>query len=148
MATLRFEGQERFGMPLADLSAKLSDAAFLVSCIPEVEVQEATSDRAVLVLAPGVTLLPGRVHVDVAVIAREQLRTAYRVVNRATGASGTADVQVVFAEGIDGVTDVAWTVEVVQVTGLLRMMPKSVLRAGIERANPRVWSRIREAIGG
>lgn len=146
MSTIRFEGNEDFHLSFGELLPKLTDATFLVRCAPEAQLLEATTDRAVMVLGPGATLLPSRLQVEVLVTTRHASGADFRIINRATGATGTAEVHITLEEFSPTTTRAAWIAEVVQVTGLLRMMPKPVLRAGVERAIPQLWKRIREAL--
>jgi len=148
MARVQLQGQEFFEAPHAIVLEKLADLSFLANSVPEAQLIEATANRTLLHLPPGVTMLPGRLQVELLLLKREGCEISYRIVNRATGATGTAEVKLMVAELSSERTQVAWTAEVVQVTGLLRMMPNSVLKAGLERAIPHVWSRIRTALVG
>ena len=43
---IHYEGEKSFPRPAAEVAAKLSDAAFLVGCLTDARVSEATPDRA------------------------------------------------------------------------------------------------------
>ena len=58
---LRFEGDRDFPQPPAELFAKLTDARFLVTCIPDVEGDaQQEPDRAVFSVRPGLAFGAGR----------------------------------------------------------------------------------------
>src|SRR5262245_39389340 len=42
---IHFEGEKSFALPVAEVAAKLSDAGFLVGCLADTKVVEATPDR-------------------------------------------------------------------------------------------------------
>ena len=146
-AMTRFDGDERFPRPPAEVAAKLSDAAFLAGCLPEAKVSEAAADRAAWTLPPGFAVVPGQLQVELAVVGREPGRTALRVTSKALGASSVVGVALSF-EAADAGTAVRWSAELERVTGLLRMVPASVLRSGMEKVIGQVWARLHARLDG
>ena len=66
---LRFEGDRDFPHAPAELFARLSDARFLVQCIPDVEsVSSVEADRASLILRPGFSFVRGTLDVTLQII--------------------------------------------------------------------------------
>src|SRR5689334_21972986 len=67
-ALLRFEGDRDFTRPPAAVWQRLTDARFLVRCIPDVDaVKEVSADRAVLILRPGFAFVRGTLEVSLEV---------------------------------------------------------------------------------
>ena len=63
-AMLRFEGDRDFSQPSAELWTRLTDARFLVECIPDVEkVTELSPEQAALVLRPSFAFVRGSLEV-------------------------------------------------------------------------------------
>ena len=62
---LRFEGDRDFSRTPAEVWERLTDARFLVRCIPDVDsVKEVSADRAVLILRPGFAFVRGTPFAD------------------------------------------------------------------------------------
>ena len=146
MAVIRLEGRERFPLPREQLAATLANAAALAACFADVTLVEATADLAKLEVSSDVTMLPGRVRVELSVVSREANRARYRILNQARGASATVEADIIFEDTGADESHAVWTAEIGQVTGLLRMMPSIVLKAGVESAIPHIWKRIHEAL--
>ena len=67
---LRIEGDHTIARPVAEVFAKLTDARFLVQCIPHVDsVGTTTADHATLVLRPSFAFVRGTVDVDLRIVA-------------------------------------------------------------------------------
>src|SRR6516164_963644 len=80
-----FEGDRTIARPLAEVWAKLTDARFLVKCIPDVEsVGALEPDHAALVLRPSLVFMRGTLDVDLR-IADVVATTSARVVNHSKG---------------------------------------------------------------
>src|SRR5207237_663824 len=109
---LRFEGDRDFALAPGDLFSRLSDARFLVECIPDVEsVGTAEPDRATLVLRPGFSFVRGTLQVSLQVVEAVAPRSA-RVLLHSKGIGSTSDVEasLELAEH-DGGTRVHWVAE-------------------------------------
>src|SRR5262245_27508093 len=66
---LQFEGDQTFSQPPAEVFAKLSDARFLVQCIPGSEsVKDVQADGAVCIIRPGFAFIRGTLEVTLKVI--------------------------------------------------------------------------------
>src|SRR5437588_416553 len=65
---LHFEGDKDFQQPPAELWTKLSDARFLVQCVPGVEtVIKAEPTEAVWILRPGLAFVRGTLEITLTV---------------------------------------------------------------------------------
>src|SRR5262249_22197143 len=90
---LRIEGVREFALAPAELWGRLSDARFLVQCIPDVEsVQELAADRAALVLRPGFAFVRGTLDLTLQVVDAVE-PTGARVILHSKGIGSTSDVE-------------------------------------------------------
>jgi len=140
---IHFEGDKSFPLPVADVAAKLSDAGFLASCLPDAQVSEATPDKAVWKLKPKLAFLTGSLNVEMTSTGREPGESAaFKIVAKAIGASSTVVTALTFTEA-DGGTAVQWTGDLTEVTGLLKMVPKGLLQGSAQKVIEDVWEAVR-----
>jgi uncharacterized protein len=140
---VRFQGEKDFPQPPAELWTKLSDARFLVQCIPDVEsVTEAESDHARLVLRPGFSFVRGTLEATLRIVDAEAPKTArYTIANKGIGSS--ADVEATVALEPQGTgTRVHWTAEVTALGGLLKMVPSGLIRGAAQKVVNDAWSAV------
>jgi carbon monoxide dehydrogenase subunit G len=140
---VRFEGEKDFPQPPAELWTKLSDAHFLVQCIPDVEsVTEVESDRARFVLRPGFSFVRGTLEATLRVVdavVPEAVR--YLIANKGIGSS--ADVEATIALVPQGAgTRLRWTAEVKALGGLLKMVPSGLVRGAAQKVIKDTWSAV------
>ena len=139
---IHYEGEKTFPLPAADVAAKLSDAAFLVGCLTDAKVTEATPDRAAWKLKPTLSFLTGSLDVILEATGREPGKSvAYKVSTKAIGASSTVLTRLEFREA-DGGTAVRWTGDLTEVTGLLKMVPKGLIQATAQKVIDDVWAAV------
>ena len=139
---IAFSGNETFPHPAAAAADKLSDVGWLVGTLPDVQVVSATPDRAAWKMKPKLSFVAG--HLDSAMerTAHEPgAAVAFRVVTKAIGASSTVNIRLEFREA-DAGTLVPWTGELVEVTGLLKMVPKGLLQSTAEKVIAEVWTAV------
>ena len=143
---IHFEGDKLFPLPIAVVSAKLSDAGFLVNALPDSKVLEATPDRAAWTLRPKLSFVTGGMDATMESTAREPGTSAtFKIVTKAMGASSTVTVAMEFAE-VGDETAVHWTGDVVEVTGLLKMVPKGLLQSAAQKVIEDVWKSVGEKL--
>src|SRR5260370_42584938 len=110
---LRFEGDRDFALPADELFARLSDARFLVQCIPDVEtVKSQEADRAVLVLRPGFSFVRGTLEMTMQVVdavAPQSLRVLLH--SKGIGSSSEVEASLSLSPQ-DGGTRVHWVAEI------------------------------------
>ena len=136
------EGDRSFPLPVADVAAKLSDAAFLVGCLQDVTITEATHDRAAWKFRPKLAFMAGSIDVVLESTGREPGQwAAFKVMSKAIGAASTMTTRLEFREA-DGGTAVHWIGDLVEVTGLLKMVPKGLLQATAEKVISDVWAAV------
>ena len=148
---IHFEGDKSFPMPVAAVADKLSDAGFLANCLPDAQVSEATPEKAAWKLRPKLAFLTGSLNVEMTRTAHEPGKSvAFKVFAKAMGASSTVNAALTFAEAEGGTTAVHWTGDLVEVTGLLNMVPKGLLQGSAQKVIEDVWNAVtaRLAAGG
>lgn len=140
---VHFEGEKDFPQPPAEVWAKLSDAHFLVQCIPNVEsVKEVTADRAVLVLRPGFSFARGTLEATLRIIDAEAPTSArYAIANKGIGSSADVEATVALAPQDSG-TRVRWTAEVKALGGLLKMVPSGLIRGAAQQVVNDAWKAV------
>lgn len=139
---IHFEGEKSFALPVGVVAAKLSDAAFLVGCLSDAQVVEASPDRAVWKMRPKLSFLTGGLDLTLEATAREPGQSVtFRVFSKAIGATSTVRVVLRFREA-DGGTAVPWAGALVEVTGLLKMVPKGLLQATAQKVIDDVWTSV------
>jgi carbon monoxide dehydrogenase subunit G len=144
---LRFEGDRNFALTPDDLFARLTDARFLVKCIPDVEsvsVQEA--DHAALVLRPGFSFVRGTLDLTLQ-LADVVAPTSARVLLHSKGIGSTSDVEASlnFA-GQEVGTRVHWVAEIKSLGGLLKMVPAGLVRGAAEKVINDAWTRVEQKL--
>lgn len=140
---VRFEGEKDFSQPPTELWSKLTDARFLVQCIPDVEsVKEQEADRADMVLRPGFSFVRGSLETTLRVVdAVEPTSARYVLANKGIGTS--AEVEAIVALDPQGTgTRVRWTAEVKTLGGLLKMVPSGLIRGAAEKVINDAWNTV------
>lgn len=140
---VRFEGEKDFPQPPAELWAKLSDARFLVQCIPDVEsVTEQGPDHAALVLRPGFSFVRGTLEVTLRVVdAVAPTAARYLLVSKGIGSSSDVEATIALAPEGTG-TRVHWTAEVKALGGLLKMVPAGLVRGAAQKVVHDAWAAV------
>lgn len=144
---LRFEGDRRFPRPPADVFAKLTDARFLVPCIPDVDsVKTLEAGRAELVLRPGFAFVRGTLEVTMRVLdAAAPTSARVELVSKGIGSSSEVHATLAFAPDGEG-TAVHWVAEVKSLGGLLKLVPGGLIRGAAEKVINDAWTRVEAAV--
>jgi carbon monoxide dehydrogenase subunit G len=145
---LHFEGTKDFPQPPAEVWGKLTDARFLVGCVPGVEsVKEATADRAVCVLRPGFSFVRGTLEVALQLADRVE-PTSARLLVQGKGIGSSSEVEATMRLAPhDGGTRMAWTAEIKQLGGLLKALPKGLVKASAEKVLNDAWEVLKAKLG-
>jgi carbon monoxide dehydrogenase subunit G len=150
---VRFEGDKDFPLAPAELWAKLTDARFLVQCIPDVEsVKELEANRAVMVLRPGFSFVRGTLDMTLHVLdAVSPTSARYTVASKGIGSSADVEATVALAPQGTG-TRVHWTAEIKTLGGLLKMIPSGLIRGAAQKVVNDAWSaveaKLNSSVGG
>jgi carbon monoxide dehydrogenase subunit G len=142
---LRFEGDHDLAHPLADVTAKLGDARFLVTCIPDREsVSLAEPTRAECVIRPGFAFVRGTLDMALTVL---ETNPAIRVQLTTRGIGSTSEVEATLQPTAqDARTRVHWVAEVKTLGGLLKAVPQGLVRGAAEKVVRDAWGRIAERL--
>ena len=140
---IHFEGTQSFPLPVAEVASKLSDAGFLATSMPEVQVVENSTDRAVGKVKPKLSFLSGSITLEADVTAREAGKSvAYQIVSKVIGATSTVTAKLEFKEAEGGGTTVNWTGDLIAVTGLLKMVPHGLMEGSAKKVIDDVWAAV------
>jgi carbon monoxide dehydrogenase subunit G len=140
---LHFEGDQDFAMAPQAVWARLSDARFLVRCIPGAEsVSRAEPTSAACVIRPGFSFVRGTLEVTLA-IAEAVAPTALRLllISKGIGSSSTVEAALAFSPQGDG-TRVHWTADVKELGGLLKAVPQGLIKASAQKVISDVWASV------
>jgi carbon monoxide dehydrogenase subunit G len=131
---LHFDGDKDFSQATAEVWSKLSDARFLVQCIPGLEtVIEATPTRAQCILRPGFSFVRGTLEVTLTVI-EAVANTLTRVLVHGKGIGSTSVVQVTLELAPrDQGTHAHWTADITELGGLLKAVPQGLIKASAQK---------------
>src|SRR5262245_14597854 len=141
---LRFEGEKDFPRHApAELWARLSDARFLVQCIPDVhEVREQTAGQAVCVLRPGFAFVRGTLEVTLRV-AEANSPSSVRLALSSKGIGTTSEVEATIDIAPQGAgSRVQWVAEVKSLGGLLKAVPQGLIRGAAQKVVNDAWTAV------
>lgn len=144
---LHFEGNQDFQQPPAAVFAKLSDARFLLECVPGVEaVQKAEADEAICTLRPGFTFVRGTLTVTLQVLERVP-DTSIKLLARAKGIGSGNDVEALLtlSPSSDG-TALHWSAEAKNFSGLLKMVPAGLMQGAAQKVIADVWVTVKQKL--
>jgi len=139
---IQFEGDRSFALPTATVAARLGDAAFLLSCLENVEqVVEAGPDKAVWKLRTGFSFLSTTLEVTLTVTDRSADRATYEAFSRGVGASSRVRAVLSFQPAGLGTT-VHYTAELVERTGFLKVVSGGLIQAAAQTVIDDTWKAI------
>ncbi len=147
-AMLRFEGDKTFTQPLDLVWSKLTDARFVIQCVPDVDkVTGAEPEQAELTIRPGLAFVRGNLDTTVSVHDKnEPASFQVTLVSKGIGSSSTVGITMTLAAADDGGTRVHWVTEVKELTGLLRLMPSGLIQGAAQRVIADVWARVEQKL--
>lgn len=131
---VRFHGEKRFAHPSSLLWARLTDPAFLVTCLPDLaQVDRVDADGAAFVLRPGFAFVRGTLHAQLSFVEKTPETTArYKLDARGIGSTSTVEVTLTFAPQ-DGGTLLGYAAEVTQLGGLLKLVPSGLISGAAQK---------------
>ncbi len=139
---LKIEGARNFHKILPEeLWARLSDARFLVDCLPDVEkVNKLEPDHAELLLKPGFSFVRGSLELSIKVVYAV-CPESVKWVTTSKGIASSSKVEVTMAlSAVKVGTHVEWVMEIKELTGLLKMVPPGLIRGAAEQVIKDVWA--------
>jgi carbon monoxide dehydrogenase subunit G len=140
---LNFEGEKDLSQGPAELYPKLSDARFLVQCIPGAAVVgEPEADLAVCKVKPALSFVTGSLEVIVRLMERVPDRSVCMFLySKGIGSSSTVEATLKLAPQ-DGGTRLRWYADVTQLGGLLKAVPSGLIRGAAQKVINDVWNNI------
>jgi carbon monoxide dehydrogenase subunit G len=139
---IRFEGDRYFTLAPEVVGARLSDAAFLLKCLPNVEeIVESSTDRAVWKLRTGFSFLSATLEIALRVSERQHHQTSYEAVSKGVGATSVVRAVLSFIP-IETGTQVHYVAEVAERTGLLKIVSAGLIQAAAKTVIEDTWKAI------
>jgi carbon monoxide dehydrogenase subunit G len=140
---IQFEGDRDFPLPAAALWEKLSDARFLVKCIPDVEsVARAESSEAVCTIHPGFAFVRGTLELTI-MVAEAVSAQSVKLLLRSKGMGNSSVVEALLAFApVDSGTHVHWQALVKEMGGLLKMVPQGLVRGAAQKVVADAWTAV------
>jgi carbon monoxide dehydrogenase subunit G len=144
---LHFEGEKVFSQTADDLWARLSDARFLVQCIPGVEaVSQAEPHLAVCVLRPGFSFVRGTLEITLRVVDPVPGESVwFEVRSKGIGSTSTVEAALTLVPQPNA-THVHWKADVQELGGLLKAVPRGLIQASAQKVIADVWAAIQEKL--
>jgi carbon monoxide dehydrogenase subunit G len=145
---IHFEGDRSFPLPPDEVADKLGDAAFLVSCLPNVsEIVEISPDKAVWKLRTGFSFLSTTLEITLTVTSRSPQAATYEALSRGVGATSLVRAVLKF-EPAEGGTKVHYTADVAERTGFLKVVSAGLIQAAAKTVIEDTWKAIEAKMRG
>lgn len=140
---LRLEGDKEIHRPLAEVWSKLSNARFLIQCIPDVDsVQQAEPDLAVLSIRPGLAFVRGNLDTTVRLHDKtEPTGLQIDLLSKGIGSTSTVTITLALDETEPG-TRVHWSAEVTELGGLLKLVPAGLIKGAAQKVIGDIWDQV------
>lgn len=139
---IRFEGDRSYALPPDVVAARLSDAAFLVGCLNNVEeVVLSTPDKAVWKLRTGFSFLSTTLEISLTVTGRAPEITTYEAFSKGVGGSSRVLATLTFRLS-DGGTTVHYTADIAERTGFLKIVSAGLIQAAAKTVIDDTWKSI------
>jgi carbon monoxide dehydrogenase subunit G len=148
-AVLRFDGDKDFAQPPSQVWDKLTDARFLLECIPGVEsVSKAEKQEAAWKLRPGFSFVRGTLDVNLRVVETVPGSEA-RAEAHSKGIGSTSDVEATFKlTPTEAGTRLHWTAEITSLGGLLKAVPQGLLKASAQKVITDILAAAEQRLAG
>ncbi len=132
-----------FALPPAQLWPQLRNHHFLIEIIPDIhEVKEVTDDSAHCVIRPGFAFIRGTLNVELQVLeATEPNVIRFQLNSKGIGTSSESEATLTLAEKDQG-TAAELKLVVQKLGGLLKMVPKGLIRGSADKVVADAWSRL------
>jgi carbon monoxide dehydrogenase subunit G len=132
---MHFEGDREFTLPAEAVFAKLRDAAFLVTCIPDATViGQPARDQATCAIRPGFAFIRGTIDVTITFVSAEEPSTLrFQLSSKGIGTRSEVDTVLTIASRDGGGSRVHWTADVTKLGGLLVAVPTGLIRGAAQK---------------
>jgi uncharacterized protein len=140
---MQFAGEKEFPLPPKTVFAKLSDARFLVECIPGREsVAQADPRKAICTLRPGLAFVRGTLEVTIDILdAIPDTTIKYALLSKGIGSASTVETTMTLSPK-DSATVVNWQAEIKTLGGLLKAVPAGLIKGAAQKVIADVWLEI------
>jgi carbon monoxide dehydrogenase subunit G len=148
---LHLDGQELFVQSRENLWKHLTDLAFLPRCMPDLErVVASDAGRLVVRVRPGFSFVRGTLEITIELI-EAQNPDSVRMRIRSKGVGSGVNLEMRFAlsdaaAAAAGQTCVAWSADVLELSGLLKPVSRSLISAGARKVIADACARLRTEI--
>ena len=145
---LHFEGTEQFPTSPAAVFAYLADPARLARAMPEHQITGETADSATWKVRPRFAFMAGTLDTTATVLTRTpDAAVSYRIVSTGVGSSSTMETHLSVTPHPDG-TQVRWTGDLVELGGLLKLVPRGMLQTAALKTIDDLWTAVRKELAG
>ena len=145
---LHFEGTEQIPASPAEVFAYLADPARLARALPEHEVTAESDDAATWKVRPKFAFMAGTLDTTATVLDRSADRqdVSYLIVSTGVGSSSTMQTRLIVSPAADdGVgCQVRWTGDLIELGGLLKMVPRGMLQNAAFKTITDLWAAVRK----
>jgi carbon monoxide dehydrogenase subunit G len=143
---MKFDGVHEFDQPAAEVWDKLTDARYVVPCLPDLDaVKEIDADHAVCTIKPGFSFVRGTLEMTVRIFDRVPGRAAKMVMDsKGIGTSSTVEASFVLEPREGGGCRMNWTAEVAKLGGLLKAAPTGLLQGAASRVLEQAWRNVQK----
>lgn len=144
---MQFEGERQFSQPRQQVWQKLRDARFLVHCVPDAEIiGEPTLENAQCKVRPGFAFVRGTLTITMTIAEAVEAETvAIQLASKGVGTSSDVAVKLTFHDQ-NGGTRIEWNAEVTRLGGLLKAVPKGLVRGAAQKTIDDLWHGIDEEL--
>jgi carbon monoxide dehydrogenase subunit G len=144
---MQFAGEKEFPLPAKAVFAKLSDARFLVECIPGREsTDEAGPQRAVVTQRPGFAFMRGTIHLTIEILdAVPDSTVKYALLGKGIGSASYVESLVTLTPKSAG-THVGWQAQVKSLGGLLKAVPSGLIQGAAQKIIADVWQEVEKRL--
>ncbi len=145
---VRFEGEKHFVQSPSLLWGRLTDPAFLLTCLPDLDrVESVDADGASFVLRPGFSFVRGTLQARLTILAKTPETSArYRLEARGIGSDSTVEVTLTLIPQ-EGGTLLHHAAEVTQLGGLLKLVPSGLISGAAQKVVADVLSAVEKNLG-
>jgi carbon monoxide dehydrogenase subunit G len=139
----QFEGDRDFALPPQALWEKLSDARFLVTCIPDIQsVARSEPSEAVCTIRPGFSFVRGTLELTLRVAEAAPAQSVKMLLlSKGMGNSSTVEATMALAPH-EGGTRVHWIAQIKEMGGLLKMVPQGLVRGAAQKVVADAWNAV------
>jgi carbon monoxide dehydrogenase subunit G len=144
---LQFKGEETFDQTPEILWQSLSRPEFLCLCFPGVDRVIRSDDRSAAVMVrPGFSFVRGTLEVSFEFAETDPARSA-RVLIHIKGIGSSAELESrLDLKAVDAGTQIAWSVNALQIGGLLKAVSQGLIQAAAQKVAGDTWGEIRKRL--